>query len=83
LDTLRGSRDKTKISLSGSSSSCDCNDVILPSVFVDEDNEFRPEAFVANYLIGTKMQQCPDLSVYIIAYYGMNNSTEQSSSSKN
>lgn len=66
----------------GVGSCCDCNDVTLPSVFVDEDNEFRPEAFVAIYLIGNKMQQCPDLSIDIIGYYGMNKSSEQSARTK-
>lgn len=63
-------------------SCCDCNDVVLPSVFVDEDNEFRPEAYAAIYLIGTKLLQCPDLSIDIIGYYGMNKSSEQSARSK-
>jgi hypothetical protein len=65
-----------------SSSCCDCNDVSLPSVFVDEDNEFRPEAYSALYLIGVKLQQCPDVSVDIIGYYGMNKSSEQSARAK-
>lgn len=77
-----GRKVEIKSGASGSGSCCDCNDVTLPSVFVDEDNEFRPEAFVAIYLIGTKMQQCPDLSIDIIGYYGMNKSSEQSARSK-
>lgn len=63
-------------------SCCDCNDVSLPSVFVDEDNEFRPEAYSALYLIGTKLQQCPEVSLDIIGFYGMNKSSEQSARAK-
>lgn len=66
----------------GGGSCCDCNEVTLPSVFVDEDNEFRPEAYSALYLIGTKLQQCPDVSIDIVGYYGMNKSSEQSARSK-
>ncbi len=69
-------------SVSTGGACCDCNDVTLPSVFVDEDNEFRPEAYSALYLIGTKLQQCPDVSIDIVGYYGMNKSSEQSARSK-
>ena len=69
-------------SASNAGACCDCNDVILPSVFVDEDNEFRPEAFSALYLIGTKLQQCPDVSIDLTGYYGMNKSSEQSARNK-
>lgn len=79
-------RNGRKIDISKSSSSsaacCNCTEIMLPSVFVDEDNEFRPEAYSSLYLIGSKMQQCPDVTVDIIGYYGMNKSSEQSARSK-
>ena len=69
-------------SASSASSCCDCNEVNLPSIFVDEDNEFRPEAYSALYLIGTKLQQCPEVSIDLIGFYGMNKSSEQSARAK-
>ena len=69
-------------SASSGSSCCDCNEVNLPSIFVDEDNEFRPEAYSALYLIGTKLQQCPEVSIDIVGFYGMNKSSEQSARAK-
>ena len=77
-----GRKVEIKNGSNSTASCCDCNDVVLPSVFVDEDKEFRPEAYAAIYLIGTKLLQCPDLSIDIIGYYGMNKSSEQSARSK-
>lgn len=67
---------------SAGGSCCNCTDVVLPSVFVDEDNEFRPESFSALYLVGSKLQQCPEVEVDIVGYYGMNKSSEQSARAK-